>query len=151
MQFRLRTLLVVFVAAAVLSLIVRHRIANRHMAFHNYSIKSLNEHLDDGRTVLVSVGADWSQNSKFNRNMISNEMGYSLRKEHVVALDADWTRPTIDVQALMEELGIQKLPVVAVFSPGKRDSPILLTEIVDKESVLQAIQQSISTPGRVAD
>lgn len=141
MQYRLRTLLAVVLVSSLLSAGLSILIAHRSIEFQNYSAQVLDENLDAGRTVLVSIGADWSVNGEINRKMISSEMGYSLRSNRIAALEADWTRPSNELQKLMSGLGVKTVPAVAIFSPAARAAPVILTDLVDQDQVLQAIEQ----------
>lgn len=151
MKFRLRTLLLLVFVASLLSLLLRSRIVNRPIRFQSYSSQSLEKNLDEGRPVLVSIGADWCLSGAVNRDMISGKMGYPMRKNRVVALEADWTKPSQEVQTLMEELGVQTVPAIAIFTPATRKNPTIMTDLVDQERILHAIEQTNRQSDRTKD
>ena len=152
MKFRLRTLLLLVLVASLVSLLLRNRIAaNRPVRFQSYSSQSLEESLDAGRSVLVSIGADWCLKGAVSRDMIAGKMGYSIRKNRVVALEADWTIPSHEVQTLMEGLGVKKVPAIAIFTPTARENPIVITNFFDQGRILHAIEQTNKQADRTKD
>lgn len=151
MKFSLRSLFLLVLVASLLSLLVRNWIANRPVRFQNYSSQLLKENLDAGRSVMVSIGADWSVNGTISKDMISGKMGYPLRENRIVTLEADWTRPSAEVRALMQGLGIQTVPAIAIFNPVARENPIVMTDLVDQERILLAMEQSTRQSDRAKE
>lgn len=140
MKFKLRTVFLLFILAALLSLGLRYRIVHRPLKFQAYSAQQLQESLAKGRVVLVSIGADWSANSAVQTKIIADDLGYSVRRKGVVALKADWTKQTPEVQSLMADLGVKSVPAVAIFYPSKAKKPVLVTDLDPRTRILEEIE-----------
>lgn len=145
MRFRLRTLLVLLLFASIGSVFLRSLIVHRAIQLQPYSARSLELALGEGRPVLVSIGADWSAASLLNTDRISNEMGYWLRRDNFLALQADWTNRTPAVDGLMQDLGVTTTPAVALFFPSRKD-PIVFSGETRRDTLLDVIDQNRASP-----
>lgn len=108
---------------------------------HAYSSAALQEYLRDGKTVLVTVDADWAIKPLDRPFFMSPDVSKIVRQKGFVTMTANWTTRSPEVDSLMAEIGRKEAPVLAVFSPENPDSPIVLNW-GDKESKIVAALQS---------
>jgi hypothetical protein len=103
-----------------------------------FSDQELKEQLRSGRSVLVLfegraggmhqyvVTSQWFESAKLRR---------TLSQCRIVPLRANtWDNPK-EIQAEMERVGIERdsIPVVAIYSPGRSNNPIVLLSLYGKE------------------
>lgn len=97
----------------------------------------------EGKVVFVDVTADWCLTCKFNKlRVLNREPVMSLLvQESIVAMRADLTRPMPEIEAYLREYGRYGIPFNIVYGPAAPDG-ILLSELLDSEEVIRAIQQA---------
>ncbi len=80
-------------------------------------------HVAAGKTVFVDVTADWCVTCKVNKALVldSTEIVKQLRREDVIAMRADWTRPDPVIAAFLQRFGRYGIPFDVVFGPGAPD------------------------------
>jgi suppressor for copper-sensitivity B len=105
-------------------------------AFDQAEIKRL---VADGKTVFVDVTADWCVTCKVNKKLVFDvgDVGRKLRSGDVVAMRADWTRPSDKISAYLAEFGRYGIPFNAVYGPLAPDG-IVLPELLTPGLVLEA-------------
>lgn len=108
---------------------------------HAYSPADLQDYLRGGKTVLVTVDADWAINPSDRPFFMSADVSKIIRQKGFVAMIADWTTRSPEVDSLMAEIGQKEAPALVVFSPENPDSPIVFNR-GDKESKIVAALQS---------
>lgn len=92
-----------------------------------------------GKTVFVDVTADWCITCQFNKKAVL-ETGAAadwLQQDNVVAMRADWTRPSDEISRYLNKFGRYGIPFNVVYGP---DAPqgIPLPELLTTEAVLSA-------------
>lgn len=112
---------------------------------HAYSSADLQDYLRNGKTVLVTVDADWAINPSDRPFFMSPGISKAIRQKGFVAMTADWTTETPEVDSLMAEIGRKEVPALVVFSPENPDSPIVFSR-GDKESKIVATLQASTKP-----
>ena len=110
---------------------------------HAYSSSALQEHLRDGKTVLVTVDADWSIKQSDSAWFMSPDVSKIVRQKGFVTMTANWTTRSPEVDSLMAAIDRKEAPVLAVFSPANPDSPIVFNRGDTESKLLAALQ---STP-----
>ena len=87
-----------------------------------FSRKALEEHLANGKSVLVYFGADWNVTSKFNeQSAINTEAVKAAVDRHgMVVLKADMTEENPEAEATLAELGnaTKSVPYYVIYRPG---------------------------------
>ena len=141
-----------FVAvAAALFAVIAWFIESRPPTWEPYSAANLQKRLAEGRPVLVFVNAGWSVHP--GAAVFSRRVCRRLRRQGVVAMRADWTASTPAVDALMQQLGTQRAPALAIF-PGEPGAvPRTTPWNASDEQILAALQSVAKstpppTPGR---
>lgn len=102
----------------------------------------------DGKTVLVDVTADWCLTCQVNKAAVLNRdpIATILLRGDVVAMRADWTRPSQEIADYLASFGRYGIPFNAVYGPGT-PSGAMLPEILMTDSVLAAFEDAAGTTG----
>ncbi|MCA9126792.1 MAG: hypothetical protein KDB22_06900 [Planctomycetales bacterium] len=125
-QFGLRTLLVLIAIAAWGSLQLNVYLRTRPPTQEAYSAADLQQHLNQGRVVMVTVDADWALNPTARPRFMSAEVSRQIRARGIATMTADWTRRSPSVDQLMRSIDRNMIPALAVYSPRDPLNPIIL-------------------------
>jgi suppressor for copper-sensitivity B len=103
-----------------------------------------------GRVVFVDVTAEWCLTCKLNKELViaAPEVNTRLKAPGVVAMRADWTRPSDVIAAYLRSFGRYGIPFNAVYGPHAPKG-LALSEILTSDQVLAALSEAAG-PGRVA-
>jgi len=106
--------------------------------------------VSDGQVVFVDVTADWCLTCKLNEQLVIATPAVSARLSapDVVAMRADWTRPSTAIAAYLRGFGRYGIPFNAVYGPAAPRG-LALSEILTRDQVLGALGTAAG-PGRVA-
>ncbi|MCB1469498.1 MAG: thioredoxin family protein [Rhizobiaceae bacterium] len=106
-------------------------------------------HISIGQVVFVDVTADWCLTCKANKALVLDRdpVVSRLRGSGVIAMQADWTRPSETISRYLESFGRYGIPFNAVYGPGAPDG-VVLPELLSSEAVLEALSDAGS--GRAA-
>ncbi len=101
-----------------------------------------------GRVVFVDVTADWCITCQANKRLVldQGEVAERLRSPEVVAMLADWTRPSTVIADYLAGYGRYGIPFYAVYGPGAPKGRVL-PEILSQEIVLEALAAAAGGPG----
>tara|TARA_R110000850_G_scaffold26367_4_gene75614 strand:- start:1183 stop:1962 length:780 start_codon:yes stop_codon:yes gene_type:complete len=91
-----------------------------------------------GNTVFVDVTADWCLTCKANKRLVLDRDPVSSALADIVALQADWTRPSDTIAAFLQANDRFGIPFNAVYGPGAPNG-IVLPELLTDAVVLDAI------------
>ncbi len=100
--------------------------------------------VNSGKTVLVDFTADWCATCKTLEALYLNtqEVRSLVERNGVVTLKADWTHEDPEVTAMLNLLGAQQVPVLAIFSAGKPNEPARFVNGYTKTQVLDALEKA---------
>ncbi|KKL79868.1 hypothetical protein LCGC14_2010480, partial [marine sediment metagenome] len=137
------------VVVAVLSLLVptaltippqTRAVGQDWVAFNRSEIPKL---VSQGKTVFVDVTADWCLTCKANKTLVLDRAPVvdQLRGDNVVAMQADWTRPSTDISRYLESHNRFGIPFNIVYGPNAPDG-IILSEVLTSEAVLDALNRA---------
>jgi len=100
--------------------------------------------LNSGKTVLVDFTADWCGTCKYLESVSLNTRPIRelVRKNGVVTLKADWTHEDPEVTAMLDLLGSNGVPVVAIFPAGRPNEPIRFIGGYTQAKVLDALEKA---------
>jgi suppressor for copper-sensitivity B len=104
----------------------------------------------EGRVVFVDVTAEWCLTCKLNKELViaAPAVNARLTAPGVVAMRADWTRPSDVIAAYLRGFGRYGIPFNAVYGPHAPKG-LALSEILTTDQVLTALSEAAG-PGRVA-
>jgi len=97
----------------------------------------------DGRVVFVDVTAKWCITCQVNKAVVisQGDVYARLSDEDVIAMQADWTRPSETISRYLASFGRYGIPFNAVYGPGAPDG-IALPELLTQKVVLDAIEKA---------
>jgi suppressor for copper-sensitivity B len=106
--------------------------------------------VSDGHVVFVDVTADWCLTCKVNEQLVigTPAVRAGLSAPGIVAMRADWTRPSNVIAAYLRGFGRYGIPFNAVYGPAAPHG-VALSEILTPDQVLTALGEAAG-PGRVA-
>lgn len=104
------------------------------------TMETVEQYVKQGKTVLVTVDADWCLTCRYNEIMtLKNPMiVQSLKTHDVVVLNVDWTISSRETVEFMKTFGRSGLPFYALFSPLVPDG-LILPEILNEHDLGQLI------------
>ena len=104
-----------------------------------YTPVRLAELTASGRPVFVDFTAAWCVTCQVNKRLVLNTSNIrsAFAKRNVALVRADWTRRDPDITRALSALGRTGVPVYVLYRPGR--GPILLPEILQEQSVLEAL------------
>ncbi len=96
-----------------------------------------------GKVVFVDVTADWCITCQVNKSLVleRGEVAKRLAGDGVVAMRADWTRPSDEISVYLASFGRYGIPFNAVYGPGA-PAGIALPELLTNEAVLGALERA---------
>ncbi len=101
---------------------------------------SIASHVTAGRLVFVDVTADWCLTCQVNKAVVldADPVRGRLAGADVVAMRADWTRPSESISDYLTRFGRFGIPFNAVYGPGAPDG-LPLPELLTDQIVLRAL------------
>jgi len=101
--------------------------------------------VEEGKTVVVDVTADWCLTCKANKRRIfdQQEVEDAMFVPNVLLLQADWTHADPAISTYLKEYGRAGIPFNIVYGPGAPQG-IILSEWLSKEDVMRALAQAAS-------
>jgi suppressor for copper-sensitivity B len=100
----------------------------------------------EGKVVFVDVTADWCITCQVNKALVINQGEVARRlKGDVVALRADWTRPSDEIAHYLAGFGRYGIPFNAIYGPAA-PAGIVLPELLTEADVLAALDRAVGRP-----
>lgn len=96
-----------------------------------------------GKVVLVDVTADWCLTCQLNKRLVLDDSSVSARLSDakVVAMRADWTRPSDLITAYLQRFDRYGIPFNVVYGPAAPQG-IVLPELLSVAGLLQALDRA---------
>lgn len=107
------------------------------VAFDESKIK---DHLAAGKTVFVDVTADWCITCQVNKSLVLSkpQIADKLNSGTVVAMQADWTRPSDTIADYLARFDRYGIPFNVIYSQAYPDG-LALPEILSQSAVLNGL------------
>lgn len=114
-----------------------------------FNVAIMDQALKDGRPVVVDWGANWCINCRVleARVLRTGAVEDAFMRSNAVLLRADETVENPPTAFLNRELGGQSIPVLAIFSPGRPLTPVVLRDNYSKERVMAEVEKAGSRKG----
>ncbi len=95
----------------------------------------IDDYVRRGKTVLVTVGADWCLTCRYNDLMVfkNPDVINNIKSRGVVVLNIDWTIRNADTLRFMKKYGRSGLPFYILFTPLVPDGLILPEILTERE------------------
>lgn len=130
------------VPAAASSGVARETVEAGGIPWRPYSSAALEEALATGQPVFVDFTAEWCLSCKVNERvaLAAGSTRALFRDRNVIALKADWTARDPEITRALESFGRSGVPLYVYYPPGKKDSPVVLPEVITPGIVRKAIE-----------
>jgi thiol:disulfide interchange protein len=94
--------------------------------------------------VLVDFTANWCLTCQLNYAIaIDTSPVLELVKQNgVVPLLADWTDYSPEIKAMLNTLGSDSIPLLAIYPADRPGDPIILRDLLSQNEVLEALKQA---------
>ncbi len=114
------------------------------ITWEGFTVDKLNQHLTEGKTVLLDFTADWCQTCQVNEKTVlnNNAVRDKLQALKVVTMRADWTRQDPEITKLLSKFGRAGVPLYVIFPAGKPSAPLVLPEVITVDLVLSNLDQA---------
>ncbi len=113
-----------------------------------YSEVQLAEFEAKNKTVMIDFTAQWCANCKLNllTAIETQEVAEFIEEQGIVPMLADFTDRPPEIKAKLHQLESNSIPVLAIYPAGRHAEPIVLRDLVSKQSVLAALRQAQGMP-----
>jgi suppressor for copper-sensitivity B len=114
-----------------------------------FDVAEIKTFVAEGRVVFVDVTADWCLSCQVNKKLVLDRAPVATRfaNENVVAMKADWTRPSDEIAAYLASFRRYGIPLSVVYGPHAPDG-IPLPEILTTATVLDALRKAAGQDAR---
>jgi len=122
-------------------------IKSQRIKWEPFNIYEINHYVKMGYTVFVNITADWCVTCKINKTLILNQEPVlsALRKQNIIAMEADWTFPNLEVTNYLALFNRYGIPFNSVYGPKKTEG-IVLPELLSQKSVMKALMLAKGKP-----
>ncbi len=116
----------------------------KRIAWQPYTEARLQQLTSEGKTVMIDFTADWCNNCHFNlaTAIETEKVAKLIRENRVVPLIADWSNPSEEIEAKLQELNSNGIPVLAIYPAEKPSEPIVFRAILTESTVLKALEEA---------
>lgn len=126
-----------------------------HLPWQPFSIARLAAEVAGEKTVVVDFTADWCLTCKtLEKTVLNTAKVRDWVDEHgLVMLMADWTEPSAEIDTMLQKLGSEQIPVLAIFPAGRPNQPIVLMGGYTQNTLLEKLREagaSKAQPDRTA-
>jgi suppressor for copper-sensitivity B len=99
--------------------------------------------VEDGKTVVVDVTADWCLTCKANKRLVLDQKDVedALSAPNILRLQADWTQRSETIAAYLRKYGKYGVPFNIVYGPGAPNG-IILNELLSKQEIMRALAEA---------
>jgi suppressor for copper-sensitivity B len=97
----------------------------------------------EGKLVFIDVTADWCITCQVNQRLVldSPPVRQLLAGDRIVAMKADWTRPSEAIAHYLASFGRYGIPFNAVYGPQSK-AGVALPELLSQEAVLDGVRRA---------
>jgi len=121
--------------------------APQPLTWQPWSAAKVDELLKAGQPVYIDFTAKWCLTCQVNKlRAYTPEVVDLMRQKKIVALRADKTKPSPEIDAKMRELGRTAIPVNVLLVPGK--APIIAPEILSAAYLTDLFSTAVPAPGQ---
>jgi thiol:disulfide interchange protein len=105
-----------------------------------------------GKPVFVDVTADWCITCMANETavLLTDDMIQAFADHGVVYMVADWTNEDARIAGLLKKHGRNGIPLYLMYSADTSTAPLILPQLLTKQTVLEALETVSSKKSEVA-
>lgn len=109
-----------------------------------FSMALLGQETALNRTVVVDFTADWCATCKILERTVLNtqKVREFVDANQLVMLMADWTTPNPEIDTMLQKLGSEQIPVLAIFPAGRPNQPIVLRGGYTQTTLLEKLGEA---------
>lgn len=114
---------------------------NKGIEWQAFSVALVEESVLSGKPVFIDFTADWCFTCKVTEQTVleTDDVREAIQRLGVVPVKADWTNRNDEITRLLKKFGRSGVPLYVVFPAGKLNEPIVLPEVITKETLLEAL------------
>ena len=114
------------------------------IAWKNFSQAEAERLSAEGNTVLVDFTADWCLTCKLNlaTAIETEDVKQLIDQNKVVPMLADWTDGSDEIKQALASIDRNSIPQLAIYPAGKPGEPIVLSDLITKQQLLDAIAEA---------
>ena len=131
-----------YMARQSYALNLQHNLQTRQTIINSALIE---QHLNQGKPVLLEIGADWCLTCHVNNVLIFNKLNMNLLKEqyNLELIKVDWTNYNKEILQFMEKYGRKGLPFYILYTPLIREG-LVMPEIFNVNNLIDILQSSVT-------
>jgi thiol:disulfide interchange protein len=128
------------------------RVHEGELPWEPYTRARLEQTVAEGKTVLVDFTADWCLTCKTLEATVLNTepIRTAVDENGVVTLVADWTNGDPKITEMLNILGANQVPVLAIFPAGRPNEPIVLVDGYTQQLLLTKLDEAGPSKGVAA-
>ena len=112
------------------------------LAWQEYNEAKLDALVAEGKTVMIDFTANWCSNCKVNliTAIETRKVKELVESSKIIPMVADYTDYPPELKAKLHELNSVSIPLIAIYSGGDPDHPIILPDFITESQVLEALK-----------
>ncbi len=112
------------------------------LAWQDYNEVKLDALVAEDKTVMIDFTANWCQNCKLNliTAIETKKVKELVESAKIIPMVADLTNRQPELFAKLRELNSISIPLIAIYSGGDLEHPIILRDLVTESQVLEALE-----------
>ncbi|MDA0938706.1 MAG: thioredoxin family protein [Proteobacteria bacterium] len=111
------------------------------MYWEKFDEVKLHEYISKGNIIFLDITADWCITCKYNKFMILSDTKLLdfLKANHVILMQANYTKRSVAIQEFIMKQERHGIPINIVYGPLAPKNGILLSEIFDRDAIMNAL------------
>jgi suppressor for copper-sensitivity B len=120
--------------------------ADEKLHWEPFTPAAVAEALGNGQPVMVDFTADWCLTCKVvEKTTLNTDSTRDVVDTHgFVTLKADWTDGSDEIRDLLNRLGGDSIPTLAVFSPARPTEPIVLRDAWSQSTLIEQLETVVA-------